>query len=40
MTLEYEPQRFFDYSKLVSLGSLAAVVAAGGLNNRKKDKRL
>lgn len=40
MTLEYEPQRFFDYSKLVSLGSLAAVVAAGGLNNRKKGKRL
>lgn len=40
MTLEYGPQRFFDYSKLASLGSLAALVIAGGLNGRKKGKRL
>lgn len=40
MTLEYEPQRFFDYSKLASLGSLAAVVISGGLNSRKKGKQL
>lgn len=40
LTLEYAPQRFFDFSKLASLVALAGVVAAGVVKGGKNGKGL